>query len=93
MLEFNALRAEIHLNDSLCKQDRQCTYNVTSRRFLSIIYYECVSVFLHISSAVVICSLSGCTIYLKQYLINGAIFGEKVMESKICVLILSRTFV
>ena len=63
MLEFNALQAEIHLNDSSYTQDRQCTYNVTLRRFRSISYNECVSVFLHISSAVVICGLSGCTIF------------------------------
>jgi hypothetical protein len=42
MLQFNALWAEIHLNDSLYKPDRQCTYNVTLRRFRSIIYFECV---------------------------------------------------
>jgi hypothetical protein len=42
---------------------------------------------------IAICGLSDSTIFFPHYLINGAIFGKKVIEHKMCVLILSTTFV
>jgi len=42
---------------------------------------------------IVICGLPGPTIIFPHYLINGTIFGrKKVPEHKMCVLILSETF-
>jgi hypothetical protein len=41
----------------------------------------------------VICGLSGSNIIFPRYLINGAIFGKRVTEHKMCVLIFSTTFV
>ena len=38
-----------------------------------------------------ICGLSGSTIFLALYLINGAIFNKKVTEHKMCVLIFFTT--
>jgi len=43
---------------------------------------------------IVICGLSGYTIFFSHYLINGTIFGKKkVTEHKICFLLFSTTFV
>ena len=41
----------------------------------------------------VICGLSGSNIICPRYLLNGAIFGKRVTEHKMCVLIFSTTFV
>ena len=42
---------------------------------------------------VVTCGLSGCTIFFPHYLIKRYDFREKGIEYKMCVLILSTTFV
>jgi len=41
----------------------------------------------------VICGLSVSTIDFAHYLIDGKVFGENVIEHKMCVLIFSTTFV
>jgi hypothetical protein len=66
---------------------------------MSIAYSECVSVALGIQQAmrmrhIAICSLPRSIIFFPHYLINGTILGgEKVIEQKMCVLIVPRTFV
>jgi len=42
---------------------------------------------------IVICGLSGCTIFFPHYLIKGTGFEKKVTEHKMCVLIFSTNFV
>jgi len=42
---------------------------------------------------IVICGLSGCSSIFPHYLIKGTPFEKKVIEHKMCVLILSTTFV
>jgi hypothetical protein len=79
------------------KPRRQCTYNVTLRRVVSITYSECGFVASVIQRAtrmrriILSCGLSGCTISF-HVIINGTIFGKKVIEHKICVLSSSANF-
>ena len=39
----------------------------------------------HAPCFIIICSQSGCTIFFQHYLINGKIFGKKILRTK-CVL-------
>jgi len=53
---------------------------------MSIIYCECVSVALGMQHAmpmrhVVICDLSGYTVFFPHYLINGTIFEKNIYSS------------
>jgi len=47
----------------------------------------------HAQYYIVICGVSVSTIFFPHYLINGTIFGKKVIEHKICIFIFFRTFV
>jgi len=70
--------------DTTWKQKRQCTYKFkieahSSRHFFakqkhSRIYPKCKA---HVQCYIVICGLSGCTIFFSHGLINGTIFEEK----------------
>ena len=107
--KFEALCCLSGTNVYIREPDRQCTYNVTLRHVhTTIVVVEkqwvlytvnCVSVALVIQHAmrmphIVICGLSGYTIFFSHYLINGTIFGKKkVTEHKICFLLFSTTFV
>ena len=76
---------------SMAEQDRQCTYNIVKRsrnncysgKAVSITYYECVCSLsnpacnAHEPYYVVICGLSGSTIYFHIILTNGTIFERK----------------
>jgi len=64
---------------------------------LSIAYSECVFVALVIRHAmrmrhIVICGVSGCTIFSHFISSKGAILKKEVMEHKMCVLIFYTTF-
>ena len=66
----------------------------------SITDSECVFVALviqqnnaHTSYNIVICGLSGCTIFIPYYLINGMISRKKKVQQLMCVLIFSTIFV
>jgi hypothetical protein len=90
----------------ILEQDKQCTYKhnieVRSRnhccraKAISITYSQCVSVAIVIQHAKrmrrIILSSVACQAlpYFSHYLINGPIFGEKVMEHEMCVLIFSK---
>ena len=80
------------------QKDTQRTYShCCTGKAISITNSVCVFVALGIQHAmrmrrIVICDLSGSTIFLPHYLINGKIFF-KVTEHKICVLLLRTTFV
>jgi hypothetical protein len=59
-----------------------------------VTYSECASVALAIQHSmrmrlIVICDLSGSTIFFSHYLIKNKLFGKKVTEDKMCVLIFS----
>jgi hypothetical protein len=86
------------------RQERQCTYNLTQARSrnhccrgksISITRSEYVTrcsypaYRVHAPYCIVICGLSGCTRFF-ECLTNGAIFGKRVVEYKMCVLIFSR---
>jgi hypothetical protein len=89
------------------KQDKQCTYNAQLRRFrativawksnMYYIFWVCVcSLSYRACKAppyyIVICGLSGCTISFPYYLITGKIFGGKIIEPEMFLLIFSTTF-
>jgi len=84
----------------------ECTYSVTMTCLrvttvaleMSFTQLKCVSVALVIQHAlrmrhIAICGLPRSTIFFPHYLINGTIFGKKVTEHKMCVLIFCTTFV
>jgi hypothetical protein len=87
------------------KQDGRCTFKVTWRRLRativavkkkSITYSECVFAALDIQHVMHMCHIVmwPASLYgLLHSLINGTIFGKKVTEHKMCVLIFSTTFV
>jgi hypothetical protein len=62
-----------------------------------ITYCGCVFVALGIQHAErvrhVVCGLYGSTLFFSHYLINGTIFGGKIFEHEICVLIFSTVLV
>jgi hypothetical protein len=77
------LKIEVRLSNPCC-----------SRRAITVTYSECVFVALGIQHLkrvhhTVTCGLPRSTIFFSHYLINGTIFGEKVTEHKMCVLIFS----
>jgi len=41
---------------------------------------------------IVICVLFGCTVFFSFYLIKGKIYGEKVIQNEVCVLVFSYSF-
>jgi hypothetical protein len=65
---------------------------------INITYSECVSSLNHPACKahapyyIVICGLSGSTVFFPHDLINGTIFGKKVIENKMCVLIFCTIF-
>jgi hypothetical protein len=91
------------------EQDRPCTYKVTIRPVRVTIVVQKYYIFwvcvcscrypafkAHAPYCIVVCGLSGCTIFFPNCLINGMIFGRKVMNTK-CVFwfrlqLLSETF-
>ena len=88
-------------------QDRQCTYNVTYRRFrVTIVVVEkqrvlrvkTLCLWPHWSSMQCACAILISVAwpplqYFPHYLINGTVFEKKIIEHKMCVLIFCTTFV
>jgi hypothetical protein len=69
-----------------------------SGQIIKITYSECVFVASVIQNAmplhtIVICDLSGCTIFFSHCLINGKIFEKKIIDHKMCVLMFSTNVV
>jgi hypothetical protein len=75
-----------------------CIWSCCRGKAISTKYYECLSVALVIQHApyyIIICSLSGCTIFL-HILINDTIFGKTLLDIKyvfwFSLQVLSETF-
>jgi hypothetical protein len=78
-------------------------YNATLRRFrkttgnvshiLSVCSLSYTAYKAHGQYYVVICGLSGSTIFLSYYLINGTNFGKTLLNIKMCVLIVCTNFI
>ena len=76
------------------------------RKTISVTYCECVCVRVRVFACVALisnmpsacavlslCGFSGCTIFFHiTYLITSTIFGKKVIEHKVCVLIFSTSY-
>jgi hypothetical protein len=102
-----ALRLNLKERKLVFSEDRQCTYKITLRRVswnhcysgkaIIISYSEYVFAALDMphemrARHIVICGLPGSTTFFSHYLINGTIFGKKVIEYKMCVLIFFTIF-